>query len=192
MLESVACNNCGAGLDVPEGARFVTCAHCGSRLAVHRNPTAAYTEVLDRLDERTERMAGDLERIRLHDELERLDREWELTREPLLVRHENGSTSPPTPAGSALGVVAAVIGGVAFLTVAGSMVSGPFGVGGTGSPFGGFGARVGIVAVIVVLGSIASAFRGTANALTYRGAEDHYLRRREEILRRLHEGPPPP
>ena len=35
-VDSVACNHCGAPLQVGSGTRFVTCAHCGSQLEVHR------------------------------------------------------------------------------------------------------------------------------------------------------------
>jgi hypothetical protein len=55
--------------------------YCRSSLAVRRNESTAYTEVLDRLDVRTERMSEDLVAIRLHNELERMDREWEQTEE---------------------------------------------------------------------------------------------------------------
>ena len=58
-LETLSCNNCGAPLEVPPGANFVTCAHCGSRLAIKRTDNASYTEVLDQIGQRTERMSED-------------------------------------------------------------------------------------------------------------------------------------
>jgi hypothetical protein len=57
--------------------------YCRSSLAVRRTGSAVYTEVLNRLDERTERMSEDLVAIRLHSELERMDREWQQTEEKL-------------------------------------------------------------------------------------------------------------
>ena len=83
LLESLSCGNCGAPLQVPNNASYVTCLYCRSSLAVKRAGGAAYTEVLDRIDERTERMSEDLTAILLHNELERMDREWALTEERL-------------------------------------------------------------------------------------------------------------
>lgn len=56
QLLTVACNQCGAPLDVPPETSFVTCRHCGAALAVHRNESVAYTRRLDRLDRRTDQL----------------------------------------------------------------------------------------------------------------------------------------
>lgn len=50
---SLSCNKCGAPLEVPENAQFLTCGYCGSRLAIKVHGKAHYTEVLDRIDEKT-------------------------------------------------------------------------------------------------------------------------------------------
>ncbi|MEQ8819095.1 MAG: hypothetical protein RLY93_02545 [Sumerlaeia bacterium] len=73
----LTCNHCGAPLDVAENANFVTCGHCGSRLKVERTESSYSTSVLESIDRRTQDIQEDLEKIRLHHELERLDREWE-------------------------------------------------------------------------------------------------------------------
>jgi hypothetical protein len=76
----VTYNKCGGALDIPAAARFVTCTYCGSRLEVHRSGGAAYTEVLDAIEQRTERIAEDVGHIRFQNELEQLDREWMMRR----------------------------------------------------------------------------------------------------------------
>ena len=53
QLISLSCNKCGAPLEAPEGANFLTCGYCGSRLAVQRNGSAYYTQVLDQIDHKT-------------------------------------------------------------------------------------------------------------------------------------------
>ncbi len=44
--ESVRCNECGAVLQAPSSARYVTCNHCNISLEVHRTSVATYTEAL--------------------------------------------------------------------------------------------------------------------------------------------------
>ncbi len=77
-VESLACNNCGAPLEVAETTKFATCTHCGSRLSISRSGSAAYTEVLAQIGQHTEQMSDDLTAIRLHNDLERLDRDWQV------------------------------------------------------------------------------------------------------------------
>jgi DNA-directed RNA polymerase subunit RPC12/RpoP len=76
LLESIACGNCGAPVRVPSGATYLTCRYCGSSLAVRHSESAAYTEVLERIDIRTDRMSADLAALRVQGEIERIDREW--------------------------------------------------------------------------------------------------------------------
>jgi DNA-directed RNA polymerase subunit RPC12/RpoP len=105
-LEPITCNNCGAALDVPPEANYVTCAYCASRLAVKRTSSVVYTEVLQELDARTQRMAADLGRLQLQSELERIDHEWEQQRQPYLLRDRTtGATFEPGGPLTALSVV---------------------------------------------------------------------------------------
>jgi hypothetical protein len=76
LLETIACGNCGAPVRVPSGATYLTCRYCGSSLAVRHSESAAYTEVLERIDVRTDRMSADLAALRVQGEIERIDREW--------------------------------------------------------------------------------------------------------------------
>src|SRR5438309_578271 len=52
-LINLSCNKCGAPLEAPSSANFLTCSYCGSRLAVHSSGSAHYTEVLDQIDHKT-------------------------------------------------------------------------------------------------------------------------------------------
>src|SRR5438034_11615303 len=89
QVTSVACNHCGASLEVGLTTRFVTCAYCGSRLEVHRSGSSLYTEVLEAIDQRTQRMEQDLGLIKRQNEVGRLDREWMLRRDQLMVQDKH-------------------------------------------------------------------------------------------------------
>ena len=80
-LLALNCNHCGAPLEVPEKANYLTCTFCQTQLSVQRSGGAAYTEALEKLDERTEQIADDVEILKLQAELDRLDREWTSGRE---------------------------------------------------------------------------------------------------------------
>lgn len=62
-LIPIACHHCGAPLDVPLQAEIVTCQHCRTRLAVHRNESVAWTERINRIDERTEALCRSTARL---------------------------------------------------------------------------------------------------------------------------------
>ena len=38
--ETLNCNNCGAPINVPAAAKYATCAHCGTQLAIRRTDSA--------------------------------------------------------------------------------------------------------------------------------------------------------
>ncbi len=105
--ESLSCNNCGAPLEVPASANFVTCGYCRSRLAVRRTESAHYTELLERLEQYTGYLADRAEYLRLRDEVEMLDAEWRHARRRHLVRRLNGTLQAPTRAYLALHALAA-------------------------------------------------------------------------------------
>jgi hypothetical protein len=120
-ITKVSCNSCGASLDIAPGARFVTCRYCAASLEVKRTDSAVFTEVLTRIDKRTATMAEDLGAIRREQELERLDREWELRRQSLLVRGKHGSTSEPSTFGGIFVIAFGLIAGIAWMAFAASM-----------------------------------------------------------------------
>jgi hypothetical protein len=118
---SVCCNKCGAPLEVPDKTRFLTCSHCGSKLEVQHSGGAYFTSVLEDIDRRTEKMSGDLEVIKLQNDLERIDREWQMTRQRFITRNKNGSESVPKAAGGIVGGVVAIVFGIFWMSAASSM-----------------------------------------------------------------------
>ena len=85
-ITSVACNHCGAPLEISPTTNFVTCSYCGYKLQVHRSASSVYTEVLQSIDQRTARIEEDLDQIKRQNEIERLDREWSMRRGEMLVQ----------------------------------------------------------------------------------------------------------
>jgi DNA-directed RNA polymerase subunit RPC12/RpoP len=62
-LISLSCNNCGAPLEAPESAKYLTCAFCGSRLSVQRTGSAYYTNVMEQIAENTAQTAKAVEAL---------------------------------------------------------------------------------------------------------------------------------
>jgi hypothetical protein len=156
-LESLACNNCGAPLQVPPSANFATCNHCGAQLAIHRESSVSYTEKIGQIDERTERIARQLAELRYHQALENIDRDWDRQREKYLVSNKNGARREPSVVGGVLtGVVAAIIG-LFFLQ------------------------HLGPWAVLIIVAGIAAAIYSVVKAADYQRAERTYRMRRNRI-----------
>jgi DNA-directed RNA polymerase subunit RPC12/RpoP len=115
-LETLSCNNCGAPLDVPLAANYVTCAHCGSRLVVQRSASVHYTEVLERLeqlDSRTHNVETELLVIRLEKAIEELDDSWRVQSRKFAAIDKNGSASMPASGDFYYYIVLAIIAVVA-------------------------------------------------------------------------------
>lgn len=165
-VESVSCNNCGAPLEVEAGTTSVTCGHCGSRLAVKRTGSSLYTELLEKIDQKTDAMARQLAELRHHAELERIDREWEQERQGFLTTDKRGNTHEPTTAGAILmGVI--LIGFGLFFAVTSGGIGAPFIFPLVGLGFAGFG-----VFMLVA---------GPAKAREYQRAQEAYRRRRAAV-----------
>jgi hypothetical protein len=114
-LEAIACNQCGAPLQVPDAAQFVNCNHCGASLAVRREESVTYTSIVAQLAEQTNGLAEQIAHLQYQNEAERIDRGWEAERQSMLIRHKNGTTSEPSSDLSAVGGVAMIIiGGLLF------------------------------------------------------------------------------
>lgn len=107
----VSCNHCGATLQVDEKTRFVTCSYCHSRLAIEHSNSAIFTQVLERIEESTGHMAGNLELLRLQNELEQLDREWMMARESLMVAGRDGQRSEPSVMAGIVTIFFGIVGG---------------------------------------------------------------------------------
>lgn len=115
-LVRLACDGCGADLELPEDARFVTCRFCDARLEVRRTESAAFTrvrEAVERVEQKTEKLSGEMRALRaenrmlsLKDELHQLERDWDQQKADLMIRGKDGNLSEPTR------FTAQVIGGV--------------------------------------------------------------------------------
>jgi len=168
-LLTLSCNECGAPLEVPEGTRFVTCGYCSARLAVQRTASTFYTEVLEKIGQSTEKLAQDVEILKLQNELERLDREWSGEREQHMVSGKHGRHEPG--AGDVIGPMIATI--VGLVVIVATLSSGAPGV-----------ALFGLLFIIIGIG-VAIANAGKASA--YSQAREEYERRRHQLLIRLRE-----
>ena len=113
-MTNVNCNHCGATLEVSEETRFVTCAYCHSSLEVERSASSIYTTVLDKIERDTGQIVENLKVIELQNEISRLDREWEQSRQDLQITGQNGARSNPSTAGSIVSLVIVLIFGGAW------------------------------------------------------------------------------
>ena len=119
-IVSVNCNHCGATLEVDDKTRFVTCNYCHSRLEIQHTASAVFTQVLERIEEQTGQIAGNLKVIAMQNDLDQLDREWSMSRENLMVSGKGGSRSEPSMVGGLIAIVVGVVGGGAWTLFAAS------------------------------------------------------------------------
>ncbi len=172
-IESLSCNNCGAPLEVPTSADFVTCGYCGSPLAVRRTPSAHYTELLERLEQHSDYLARRAEYLRLRDELEALDAEWRRERRRHAIRNWRGSLQTPTRSYLITNIIAAVV--ACALTAWWFYATATANAGPGAAFFGWIGAVVSLIAVIRAV--------GTANKVnTYNIARQAYQQQRIGLL----------
>ena len=166
-LESLACNHCGAPLQVPRGVNFLTCNHCGRQLAIRRTADATYTEVLGELQRSTERISEQLEELTRQNALAQLDREWEQERERHMVADKHGRRHVPTEGSLVGGTALAVVFGVIWMVFAANAGGGGF-------------ALFGLVFIAV---AVVAMIHGQHKAREYRQAERRYRQRRADVLR---------
>lgn len=165
-LETIACNQCGAPLTVPEAAQFVRCNHCSASLAVRRSESVTYTEVVEKLVEHTSKLAEQVAHLRYQAELARIDGDWDRERQRHLVSQKNGAPTEPTYGGAVFGGVAMAVVGILAAILGGS------GPGGGGFALFGIGA--------VMLGAFAAIF-GWHKAAEFERARKRYKARRARL-----------
>lgn len=102
-LKTVACGSCGASLALPDGAKFVTCRHCGSSLRVQSNHDVVFTEVMETLRQHSDQLSKNTEMLRVQNELKLLDQEWEHEVSRLMIRDSKGNQQIPSRMGSVVG-----------------------------------------------------------------------------------------
>lgn len=169
-LIALTCNHCGAPLEVPKAANFVTCTYCETRLKVHTEGGAAFTETIGSIDQRTRDIAEDVEAIRAHQQLEQLDREWLMDRQRFQVRGEDGELSVPSMGVAMIGSIAVSIFGVFWIIMAINM----------GAPF--FFPLFGVFFIVFAL---AGGISMTSKAKAFGQRQHEYQRHRNELQRRL-------
>jgi hypothetical protein len=166
----VCCQGCGADLQIDEGIRFVTCNYCNARLEVVHDATVTHTRLLDQIEKTTRQMAGNLKVIELQNDLERLDREWQIEREGWMVRNKDGSTSEPGAVSSIIGGIIAIGFGIFWIIMTSSV-----GAPGIFSLFG-----------LVFIGAAIFGMVGASNkASGYNSAVQVYEQRRRSLIQRL-------
>jgi uncharacterized Zn finger protein (UPF0148 family) len=169
-LITLNCNECGAPLEVPGKTRFVTCAYCSSRLEIHQSGNAYYSEVLERLEQKSAHIADEVETLRIQNDLERVDREWTIDREKYQMRGKHGHLYVPTKSGSIIGGVLIVVFG-GFWTVGAASMGAPF-----------FFPLFGVAFIIL---GIFQSIRGLTMADEYTRRQQKYQRDRRAISNRL-------
>jgi LSD1 subclass zinc finger protein len=125
-LETINCGNCGAPLQIPETAQFVTCNHCSTSLAVKRMESVTLTEKLEQTNERLDQTERRLAEMVYRNELAGETRRWERQRETLMVTDKHGNKSKPSGLAGFFVLIASIIislvasnavGGLAFLFI---------------------------------------------------------------------------
>ena len=133
QVERLVCNSCGAPLEVPPSANFVTCSHCSSHLRIHRSGSATFTEQLADLAEKTQELSERIDDLAAGSELAAIDREWQMERESLLIRDKHGNNHVPTKGSSLVGGVVITVFGCFWTAMAVGITSmapsfGPFAI----------------------------------------------------------------
>ncbi len=120
----ISCNNCGGALEIEEGVRFITCTYCLSRLEVKNTENAIYCEILEAVSKRAGTISSDLDLLIVHNEIERLDREWEKKRGEYVTQVDGEPMEPNHVRSVLLGLIA-VVSAIA-LVVAVTVTEGPW------------------------------------------------------------------
>lgn len=170
---SLNCNDCGAPLDAPEKAKFITCSFCNSRLAIQRTGSSYSTELLEELRDTTQSLADDVAKIKTRSEIEELDRAWELEREDFMVSGKDGRRSLPTKGGSIVGGVMVACIGIFWTIFTSGITAGAPGAARIFPLFGLLFAGFGVV----------MSFLGYQRADAYERAHREYQDRRQELMR---------
>ena len=164
-LISLNCNHCGAPLDVPEKANFVTCSFCEARLKVECTGTTWSTTVLEEIQQTTKSLAEDVARLKTQSDLQMLDQSWDRERHRYMIKGENNRYSVPSVGAAIAGCIVGVVVLAAFMLKT-SQVGGPF-------------AMFGVVGIAIV---ILNTVRVVNKAEQYRRGRKRYERRRRELM----------
>jgi LSD1 subclass zinc finger protein len=175
--ESVVCSQCGAPLAIPAGVQFVSCNRCHAQLVVRREASITFTSALTS-GASVQDVSDDLERLKIEQELARIDREWQMRREDLMVSGRYGHRHRPSLAGGVIVITMALIFGGIWTLVAFGMASV---VGGPAMFFP-------FVGLVFIFGGILIGANMISKARHWEAEEAQYLERRAEVERRLNSG----
>ena len=165
MLESLCCNSCGAPLEVPTTANFVKCTQCGSNLKVTRSEGVVLTQAVVKLDVSTKQLAHQVNRLKLQNDLQMLDQEWEKEREQYLIHTKHRAQEPSI--GTALLQGGVPFGFGLFVTYCGLTSYGP----NHAPAFG----------ILIAGAGIAIGLSGISKATRYQAALERHRTKREEL-----------
>jgi hypothetical protein len=168
QLVAVRCQNCGASLKLEPEARYVTCKHCASQLEVRHTDGAAFTKVLEEVEDRLESTEKEIARLRLMHQLERLDREWDKEKEGFASYSEHGNKTYPSPIKAVFIVVIGVVV-VGFILANGSLSGG----------------MQGLVMLAAVIGIPVFAMMSHQEYRSFSAAEARYRSKRLELVAEL-------
>tara|TARA_R110002126_G_scaffold12416_10_gene54028 strand:- start:3541 stop:4062 length:522 start_codon:yes stop_codon:yes gene_type:complete len=115
-LLALNCNQCGAPLEVPDRANFVTCNFCSTRLSIQKTDKVVFTEAIGEIQERTRDIASDVAFLRMQSQLAELDRQWVIRRDSFMTPDADGQMRlVGKKTAIAAGIVAVVMGfGLSF------------------------------------------------------------------------------
>jgi hypothetical protein len=114
-ITKVACQGCGAVLEVDESVRFVTCRYCASRLEICHEPSTIYSKLLEDVARTQKSAERELRLIRLERQLDRLDKTWKSFADSVSTKSRDGSLHQPGGSDSILVMVVTVLIGLLLL-----------------------------------------------------------------------------
>ena len=187
LVQSLSCNKCGAPLSVTQNTNYVTCGHCGSRLVIRRDANAVYTEVLTEMNahlgqisqhtaqtaDHTAQMTGDLTAMRLQNDLDRLEREWQQEKSRRLKAYSATAREMPTMDLLRNQTIGSLIVGALMLPV-------------VLSTQGGLELLSGLTLLICIILLIRAAY-AYPHVKSYDVVEANFIQKRDDIRRRMHE-----
>lgn len=174
---SLNCNHCGAPLEVPAKARFVTCGFCEAKLTVEHTGNSYSTAVLEELQQTTRQIARDVAEMKSSTALEKLDAQWERSRKQHLVTGKHGQQSLPTKNGAVIGGVM-IAGFGLFWTIMATGISGAGARMGAPGVFGIFP----LFGILFIGFGVFNAFRIYSAAAAYERDQHKYRDERRRII----------
>lgn len=115
-LLALTCDHCGAPLEVPKQVSHFTCAYCETPLTVQHQGGAIFTATMEGIEKNTRAIAEDVDVIRAHHDLERLDQEWSEYRERY-VRGSGLMVVPSTRGVVLMAIAMTIVGATLFVGI---------------------------------------------------------------------------